>query len=131
MRAVQPRDYTRSLYNPSAIELAPHLALRLLPHQKYDALGTETPDDQRSGTADLAQNLVAHRPLYHAALFHRIYRPREHRLRVVDDEQGPRLFVRGLRFRRWHLLPGLLSLRSAVERDLGKSGCPAVDRPRH
>src|SRR3954470_17223213 len=80
MRAVQPRDYTRFLYNPSAIELAPHLALRLLPHQKYDALGTETPDDQRSGTADLAQNLVAHRSLHHASLLHRVHRPCEHRL---------------------------------------------------
>src|SRR4051794_14191703 len=49
----------------------------------YGLSGAEMPDDQRSGTADLAQNLVAHRPLYHAALLHRVYRPREHRLRVV------------------------------------------------
>src|SRR3954469_17292371 len=88
-------------------------------------------NDQRSGTADAAQNLVAHRPVHHAPLLYRLYRPREHQLRGADDEQGSRVLVRRVRLWRGHLLRRLLPVRSALERHPRKGRRTTVDRSRH
>lgn len=71
---------------------------------------------------------MAHRSLHHAALLRCLHRPRQYRLRLVDDEQGHRPVADRLRLRRRHLLLGLFPVRGALQHHPAQGRRADLDR---